>query len=649
LGNNDLEYLHNISGVRWAHILRELNGVIFNLNCESMLINVSKEKQKPLMSIVFFKTREFKWQISVLLLIAYSAFTNFWGLAGVERSEYYAAISKSMSLNFSNFIFGAMDPAGTITVDKIPGSFWIPALFVRIFGFSTLAVTLPNALAGIAATLVMAFVTKKYFGMTAGLIVGWILATTPIVVAVSRSNQPYPMYYLSIAFAIRFSIIALKDLSRKDLIWAGVWIGIAFNSYMLLAWILWPPLILGYLFTPQDLKSKCKDLLISGFSSLLTSFLWIALVTLVPKSERPFISGTNSNSGFDLVFGYNGLGRFFHQEPKLNGTIERSFSPPFGGNSSVLRFFNDYLIGQISWLLPTAILSLILLIFLKHKSPIFIFATLYLIIQIFIFSSVEGMHQFYIATVAFPIALLIIIGLEQFRMQDKQYFIVSFLILTSIWALFVTFRLNAYLFPTPIFQFLILLVFLALSTRSNKGLAEIATSVLFICTLVLTPALWSINAVSHSDPWNPMAGPTFSQLKIASFQKEHKQLGGIIKLPDKVAISGNDYRRIIEYIRSKTDSKYALTTFTSLDASSFITATDDLIYPVGGFNGHDPSPTAYEFIKLVNNGSIRFVLGSIKADVGAVSSNFSQIHHWVIQNCAKDSFSDSKFQLLDCK
>ena len=364
-----------------------------------MATNLSKGTQTS-------KVRELKWRISVLTLILFSGFTNLWGLANVERSEYYAAISKSMSMNLSNFVFGAMDPGGTITVDKIPGSFWIPALFVKVFGFSTLAITIPNAIAGIASTLLITFVIKKYSGMTAGLITGWILATTPIVVAVSRSNQPFPMYYLSIAFAIRYSIIALHELSRKNLVWAGIWIGIAFNTYMLLAWVLWPPLILGYLFTSQKVKTKIRDLLIAGFISFVTSGLWIFLVALVPGSKRPFIGGTNSNSGFDVVFGYNGIGRFFQNDPQAGVGDVRTFTPPFGGDAGAFRFFNSYLIGQISWLLPAALASIVFLIYLKHKSPVFLFATTYFVFQVLIFSAVQGRHQVYTSTLVFQLANL---------------------------------------------------------------------------------------------------------------------------------------------------------------------------------------------------------------------------------------------------
>jgi len=599
--------------------------------------------------ILTSEKRELQWRASIALLVIYSGFTNFWGLAHVERSEYYAAVSKSMSKNLGNFFFGAMDPGGIVSVDKIPGSFWIPAIFVKTFGFSTLAVTIPNAIAAVLATLVITFVIKKYYGMTTALIAGWILATTPIVVAVARSNQPFTIYYLAIAIAIRYSIIALNETSRKNLIWAGVWIAIAFHAYMLLAWSLWPPLILAYLATDQSWKSKIRDLLIAGSVSLLSSSLWMFIVALIPDSQRPFVGGTNTNSSFDVAFGYNGFGRFLENHSLGGASSLRTFAPPFGGKASPLRFFNDYLIGQITWLLPTALISIALLIYLKCKTPIFLFASSYLLLQLLLFSAVQGMHQFYASTIVFPIAILIVIGIQQFRERNKPHFTIGILVSAVTLSVLITLDLNSYLAPTPIFQILLLGAFLGLSIRKIKKVPEITTSILFVGVLVLSPALWSIDAIKHSDAWNPMAGPTFADLSIANFKKNPDNLGGLVQLKQEIKVDQEEYAQVIKYIRSNTDSKYALATITGQSAAPFITATDDLILPIGGINGQDPAPTLIEFKSLLKSGEIRFVLAKSEVKNIGVISNQEQIERWILTNCVKDSYSRSSFALLDCK
>ena len=40
------------------------------------------------------------------------------------------------------------------------------------------------------------------------------------------------------------------------------------------------------------------------------SLSWIALYTLTPARDRPYVDGSTSNSAVAMVFGYNGLERF---------------------------------------------------------------------------------------------------------------------------------------------------------------------------------------------------------------------------------------------------------------------------------------------------------------------------------------------------
>ena len=47
---------------------------------------------------------------------------------------YYAAAVRSMSMSWHDFIFGGFDPVGTVSLDKLPGAFWLQALAVRAFG-----------------------------------------------------------------------------------------------------------------------------------------------------------------------------------------------------------------------------------------------------------------------------------------------------------------------------------------------------------------------------------------------------------------------------------------------------------------------------------------------------------------------------------
>ena len=69
---------------------------------------------------------------------------------GSSIEIYYAAAARSMSMSWHDFVYGAFDPAGTISVDKLPGALWIQALSVRLFGVHTWAIALPQVLEGLS-------------------------------------------------------------------------------------------------------------------------------------------------------------------------------------------------------------------------------------------------------------------------------------------------------------------------------------------------------------------------------------------------------------------------------------------------------------------------------------------------------------------
>src|ERR1700722_6728441 len=95
--------------------------------------------------------------ITVLAAVLYS-----WGLAGDPTHPYYTAAVRSMSLNWHNFFYGAFDPNGFITTDKLPGSFWIQALFVRALGFHPWVVLLPQVLAATACVPLLYATVRRW-------------------------------------------------------------------------------------------------------------------------------------------------------------------------------------------------------------------------------------------------------------------------------------------------------------------------------------------------------------------------------------------------------------------------------------------------------------------------------------------------------
>src|SRR5438270_163819 len=82
-----------------------------------------------------------------ILLI--SIVMNFYELGKNGFGSYYPAAIRSMLDNWHNFFFVAYDPGGFVSIDKPPVGFWLEAASAKIFGFNSVSILLPQALAGV--------------------------------------------------------------------------------------------------------------------------------------------------------------------------------------------------------------------------------------------------------------------------------------------------------------------------------------------------------------------------------------------------------------------------------------------------------------------------------------------------------------------
>jgi hypothetical protein len=96
------------------------------------------------------------WARPALLAITALATLGYaWSIGNVNLEPFYGAAARSVSQSWHNFIFGAFDPWGTVTVDKLPGALWIQALSLRLFGFHLWAIVLPQVVEGALTVLVL--------------------------------------------------------------------------------------------------------------------------------------------------------------------------------------------------------------------------------------------------------------------------------------------------------------------------------------------------------------------------------------------------------------------------------------------------------------------------------------------------------------
>jgi 4-amino-4-deoxy-L-arabinose transferase-like glycosyltransferase len=289
-------------------------------------------------------------------LLVLAGVLNLWALdQNGWANDYYSAAARSMASSWHNFFYESFDPSGVMTVDKPPLALWVQALSVKAFGFNSLALLVPQALMGMGSVALVYDLTRRRFGRVAGGVAGVVLALTPMTVAISRHNNPDALLVLLSVAALWFVVRALEDGRTKWIVWAGVMVGLAFETKMLVALLVVPGMVAAWLWVaPRGRVAAVRQLLAGGAAMVVVGGAWPLLMTLTPASDRPWISGTNDNSIWSLIFGYNGVGRI---DGQAGGPQAFGGGGPFGGASGPLRLFNQALGGQAGWLLGVALVG----------------------------------------------------------------------------------------------------------------------------------------------------------------------------------------------------------------------------------------------------------------------------------------------------
>ncbi|MGX9876415.1 ArnT family glycosyltransferase [Streptomyces cellulosae] len=285
-------------------------------------------------------------------------------------NSFYSAAVQAGSQSWKAFFFGSLDAANAITVDKPPAALWPMALSVRLFGLSSWAILAPEVLMGLGTVAVVHASVRRRAGHGAALLAGAVLALTPVAALMFRFNNPDALLALLMAVACHLVVRALEDGRTKWLVWAGVAIGFAFLTKTLQAFLILPALAVVYaVCAPVRPRKRFAQLAFATVALVVSGGWWVAVVELWPASSRPYIGGSQSNSFLELTFGYNGLGRLNGEE---TGSVGGGGGGAGGGGrwgeTGWDRMFNDDVGGQISWLLPAALILLAAALYLTRKA-----------------------------------------------------------------------------------------------------------------------------------------------------------------------------------------------------------------------------------------------------------------------------------------
>ena len=298
-------------------------------------------------------------------LLGLTAVLYLWGLgASGWANAYYAAAVQAGTKSWKAFLFGSTDASNFITVDKTPASLWPMEISARLFGVNPWSLLVPQALEGVATVALLYAAVKRWFGAGAGLLAGVVVASTPVAALMFRFDNPDALLTLCIVAAAWAITRALDDGRTRWLVLCGAFLGFGFLAKELQVFLVAPGIGLAYLFAgPPKLGRRVVQLIALVASLLAAAGWWVAIVQLTPASSRPYIGGSQDNSFWNVLFGYNGFGRLTGNETGSVGGQSAGVGGVGGGPSwgptGWYRMFNVQFGTQISWLLPAALVLLV--------------------------------------------------------------------------------------------------------------------------------------------------------------------------------------------------------------------------------------------------------------------------------------------------
>jgi 4-amino-4-deoxy-L-arabinose transferase-like glycosyltransferase len=553
-------------------------------------------------------------------------------------NQFYAGAAWSGSQNWEALLFGSLDPDNFITVDKPPVSQWVMGLSGRIFGFSSASMLIPQALMAVAAVALLCGtvrrVTRSHY---AGLLAGAALALTPVAALMFRFNNPDAAMVLLMTAAGYATVRALERASTKWILLAGVALGFAFLAKMLEGLMVLPALGLAYLIAaPNPIRKRIAQLL-GALVALILSSGWYVLVTLLwPASSRPYLAGSTDNNFMNLVLGYNGFGRVLghnhgggHGGGNAAGQAGQATDPMLhtGGHGGfgagqvrgVARLFTGEFGFEIGWLLPAALVAMVLVIVSRGRAPrtdlmraaAIVFGG-WIIIDGGVLSYMSGtVHPYYCLSIAPAVAGMFATGGYQMWATRQTWLgrlgLAAMLLTTGIWS-FVLLHRNSGWFPELRWAVLLLTVASAvlLVLPWHPRAAQRAAAAALVVGLIgglggSTAYAFATIGAAHSGG-SPTVGP--AQASAAG----HGGWGQTRANPRLAAML------------SATNSAWAAAIDGSSAAAGLELQSGKAVMAIGGFSGSDPTPTLAQFQADVWAGKLTYYIVEQNSRGGAPTS-----------------------------
>ncbi len=597
---------------------------------------------------------------TLLAIAAVAALSYAWGIGNVNLEPLYGSAARSMSESWSNWFFGAADPWGTVSLDKLPGAIWVQALSLRLFGFHLWAIVLPQVIEGTLTVLVLYRAVRRMAGPGAGLVAAAVLAVSPVTVLLNRANISDSLLILLLVLAADATSRALISGRVQSLMMAGVWVGLAFQTKMLQAWLVLPALYLAYLVAAPaaPFLRRFGHVALSSLVVIVVSLSYMTAVTAAPAQDRPYVDGSCDNSIFSQVFLYNGLNRFSGTELSQAGcskpwsyqaaAFEGALAP--GLNAvTVPPGWNRLLVGVFGrndgWVVVPSVVAAGALLLRRRRrdgepvprtDPVRASAlmwTTWLLVTGVFFSVGHYLLPYYVAALAPPMAALCGMGFSlAWRMRHRSVtrvvmgVVVAASVAYSLWLLPSSFGVRTAVLVSVLVAAVVTIVVVAWSCFGPPSSWGVPAVIIVGSAALLVGSGWaSGTAVAtglgpFDSPYEPSSVVYQSQIRPALQRQTWPILNSrIANLPVNVSADAIEGSALAGYLIMATGREYL---------------------PVGGFSGRVPVPSLAQFIHYVREGRV----GQVTVAVAPLTDNPDM--RWVVAHCTRFTGGGSTYVSL---
>ncbi|MGD0452967.1 MAG: glycosyltransferase family 39 protein [Solirubrobacteraceae bacterium] len=580
-------------------------------------------------------------------LIAVVALTAGLMLIDVTRSgygnSYYAAGALAASHSWSALFDNAADLGGYVSLDKGPLPDWLMGLSGRLFGFGSFSVMVPNALYGIATVVVLHDAVRRALGHQIAILAALIMALTPVAVLVSRYNAPDALLLLLLVCAAWSLTVAVQSGRMRELLLCAVSVGLAFNTKMLEAYLVAPALALAYLVAGRrSPRRRLRELAVAAGLALLVSVAWFGGMMLVPASDRPYVGDSTDNSWFQLILDGNGIQRVTGSGGAFGRKLE----------SNLLYLFGGHLVGQIAWLLPLALVGLVLglLTTWSSRRTTFAFGSYalwgaWMLVGCVVLSFSAGTrHAYYTSILAPAVATLAAAALVTlWRSASRSLFAaagLAIVVVATSWISFAVLADSADFLPWLRWVVLAcgaLASVAVLAPHVRAAFRRPATMTLAVAAaavaLLAGPAAYSLaTAVRAHTGYDPSAGPALGSRRAAVTVTRSD-----VPMPVATPEFTSSLALLTTYLLAhRAHARFLVAATDAKTAAPIALATGQPVITVGGYTGSDPTPTADQLEQLISSGQLRYVLlDASRVLPTSVVQRDSSAPAWAQRHCSR--------------